>query len=129
MEWQVTAGGMDSESDLVMHRLLKPLSLMDMETLLAALDPRLDGFGAGPSCLDDARAFLARLASSASGQEDGGPVADTEAMQEWIETWRAAGGNRQTLRLMVHTVMAERLGHSAAGDGAAKDHGFGGDQG
>jgi hypothetical protein len=33
-----------------------------------------------------------------------------EAMEEWIEIWRSAGGNRQTLRLMVRTLMAERLG-------------------
>lgn len=110
---------MDSESDLAMHGLLKPLSLVDMETLLAALDPRLEGFGAGPSCLDDARAFLARLASGTSGMEGDGPVADTAAMEEWIETWRAAGGNRQTLRLMVQTLMAERLGQRAAEDGPA----------
>jgi hypothetical protein len=104
---------MDSETDLATHGLLKPLSLVDLETLLAALDPRLEGFGAGPSCLDDARAFLARLASG-GGEE--GPVADMEAMEEWIEIWRSAGGNRQTLRLMVQTVMAERLGQAAAED-------------
>ena len=121
MEWQVTAGGMDNESGLAMQGLLKPLSLVDMETLLAALDPRLEGFGAGPSCLDDARAFLARLASGTSGNPDDDPVADTEAMGEWIEIWRAAGGNRQTLRLMVQTLMAERLGQAAADDGPAKE--------
>lgn len=121
VEWQVTAGGMDNESDLAMQGLLKPLSLVDMETLLAALDPRLEGFGAGPSCLDDARAFLARLASSTSGNPEDDSVADTEAMEEWIEIWRAAGGNRQTLRLMVQTLMAERLGQTVAADGPAKE--------
>jgi hypothetical protein len=111
---------MDSETDLATHGLLKPLSLVDMETLLAALDPRLEGFGAGPSCLDDARAFLARLASGTSGSEEDGPVADMEAMEEWIEIWRSAGGNRQTLRLMVQTVMAERLGQAVAENAQAK---------
>jgi hypothetical protein len=116
MEAQVSAGGMDSETDLATLGVLKPLSLADLETLLAALDPRLEGFGSGPSCLDDARAFLARLASG-SGTGEAGPGADTEAMEEWIEIWRSAGGNRQTLRLMVQTVMAERLGRGGAQDG------------
>ena len=40
---------------------LPVLSTVDLETLLAALDPLLDGFGDGASCLDDARAFLHRL--------------------------------------------------------------------
>jgi hypothetical protein len=119
MEWQVPTGGMDSETDLATQGLLKPLSLVDMETLLAALDPRLEGFGAGPSCLDDARAFLARLASGTNSGEEDGPVADTEAMEEWIEIWRSAGGNRQTLRLMVQTVMAERLGQTTPADAQA----------
>ncbi len=110
MGWQLPEGGMDGETDLASPGLPRPLSLVDLETLLAALDPRLDGFGSGPSCLDDARAFLARLASggSAGGGEE--PTADMEAMEEWIEIWRSAGGNRQTLRLMVRTLMAERLG-------------------
>ncbi|MFN9546724.1 MAG: hypothetical protein ACK6AD_06600 [Cyanobacteriota bacterium] len=111
---------MDSDTDLATESLLKPLSLVDLETLLAALDPRLEGFGAGPSCLDDARAFLARLASGTSGGGDDGPVADTDVMAEWIEIWRVAGGNRQTLRLMVQTLMAERLGQRSAADGSAK---------
>lgn len=125
MEWPVAADGMNSDTDLAIHGLLKPLSLVDMETLLAALDPRLDGFGSGPSCLDDACAFLARLASGTKGGEEDGPVADTEAMAEWIEIWRSAGGNRQTLRLLVQTVMAERMGlpsAEAGQEGAAGPH-------
>lgn len=112
---------MDSESDLATPDLPKPLSLADMEILLAALDPRLEGFGAGPSCLDDARAFLARLASGTSASGNEGPVADTAAMEEWIEMWRSAGGNRQTLRLMVQTLMVERLGQRSSEEGPAKD--------
>lgn len=88
---------------------LKPLSLTAMETLLAALDPRLDGFGAGPSCLDDALAYLRRLAIGTE-EEAGNADTETQTMAEWIETWRAAGGNRQTLRLMVQTLMKERMG-------------------
>jgi hypothetical protein len=92
-----------------MDGALRPLPLEDLETLLAALDPRLEGFGAGPSCLDDARAFLARLASGASTGGEEGSTTTIAAMEEWIETWRAAGGNRQTLRILVQTLMAERL--------------------
>ncbi|MFN9622840.1 MAG: hypothetical protein ACK587_08425 [Cyanobacteriota bacterium] len=117
MAWQLPDDGMDGETDLASEGLLPPLSLVDMETLLAALDPRLDGFGSGPSCLDDALAFLARLASGGSGSGgsgggEAGPVAMMKAMEEWIEIWRSAGGNRQTLRLMVQTLMAERLGRT-----------------
>lgn len=111
MEWQLPENGLDGETDLASPSRLRPLSSGGLETLLAALDPRLDGFGSGPSCLDDARAFLARLASG-GGEE--GPVADLAAMEEWIEIWRSAGGNRQTLRLMVQTLMAERLGQASA---------------
>ncbi|MFN6340351.1 MAG: hypothetical protein ACK41W_16735 [Cyanobacteriota bacterium] len=92
---------------------LRPLSLAALETLLAALDPRLDGFGEGPSCLDDALAFLARLANGASEQGADGGETENERMAEWIETWRAAGGNRQTLRLLVQSLIAERRGTPA----------------
>ncbi len=119
MEGPVSTGEMDSPSDLVIQGLLRPLSLVDLETLLAALDPRLDGFGSGPSCLDDARAFLARLARGTSNGGSEEPVADLEAMEDWIETWRSAGGNRQTLRLMVQTLLAERLAQNTKGDALA----------
>lgn len=100
---------MGMEADSGTHHPLKPLSLAAMELLLAALDPRLEGFGEGPSCLDDARAFLARL-TSGSGQQGGdGQPTDTETMEQWIEIWRSAGGNRQTLRLLVQALIAERL--------------------
>ncbi len=121
----VSTGAMDSDSDLAIHGLLRPLSLVDLETLLAALDPRLDGFGSGPSCLDDARAFLARLAGGTSRGASEEPAADLEAMEDWIETWRSAGGNRQTLRLMVQTLLAERLAGANGSDGS-EDAGSGG---
>ncbi|MFM7236431.1 MAG: hypothetical protein ACKOYK_06645 [Cyanobium sp.] len=98
----------DLPTDLGTDAPLGPLSLAALETLLAALDPRLDGFGEGPSCLDDARAYLNRLAGSPGHGEEGGAM-DTTTMVVWIESWRAAGGNRQTLRLMVQTLIAERL--------------------
>jgi hypothetical protein len=78
---------------------LPPLSAAELETLQAALDPLLDGFGDGGSCLDDARAYVARL----------GIGAESEArLLEWLEGWRAAGGTRRTLRLMVSTWLAHR---------------------
>jgi len=78
---------------------LPALSTADLELLQTALDPRLDGFGDGSSCLDDARAFLERL---------GGEGRISEALQQWLASWQAAGGNRDTLRLMVSTLLAER---------------------
>ena len=95
---------------------LPSLSSADLETLLAALDPRLDGFGAGESCLDDASAFLERLAGSGEGAAtiEGDPAAPMASLpQHWIAIWREAGGNRQTLALCVATLLAER-GHSGA---------------
>jgi len=99
--------GIELDGDLGRENLLPRLSATGLETLLASLDPRLDGFGAGPSCLDDALAYLNRLASSAEGGNSG--EMETRAMVEWIEIWRSAGGNRATLRLMVQIVLAERL--------------------
>ena len=81
---------------------LPPLSLAELETLLAALDPRLDGFGEGESCLDDALAYLARLGVP---QSDEG---EAPALIRWLEGWRAAGGDRRTLRLMVATLLVQR---------------------
>lgn len=119
MEQPVDAEGMETPmgktEDLAMvtHHMLKPLSLAAMEILLTSLDPRLEGFGEGPSCLDDARAFLARLANSPSQNAQDHVPAESETMQEWIEIWRSAGGNRQTLRLLVQALIAERLRNSA----------------
>lgn len=114
MEWHVQAGGMDGEVEQLTDGALRPLPPQDLDTLLAALDPRLEGFGEGPSCLDDALAFLARLANG-TGPADGEDAAtDIAAMGEWIETWRTAGGNRQTLRILVQTLIADRLERSGA---------------
>ena len=79
---------------------LPPLSLAELETLLAALDPRLDGFGEGD--LDDALAYLARLGVP---QSDEG---EAPALIRWLEGWRAAGGDRRTLRLMVATLLVQQ---------------------
>jgi hypothetical protein len=78
------------------------LSSADLETLLAALDPVLDGFAAGGSCLDDASADLDRLGVPCQEGEGSSPLL------AWIEAWRDAGGNRETLRLMVRTLIADR---------------------
>ncbi|MCP9883765.1 hypothetical protein KBY97_01300 [Synechococcus sp. ATX 2A4] len=91
---------------------LPPLSRQQLETLLAALDPRLDGFGKGPSCLDDAAAFLERL-SAEPGAGNGtaghghGTHNESAPLQVWLEAWRSAGGNRQTLSLMVGLLLAQ----------------------
>ncbi len=82
---------------------LPVLSTVELETLLAALDPLLDGFGEGDSCLDDARAFLHRLGEGTESEQADGPT-----MLRWLDAWRDAGGNRTTLRLMVATLLAER---------------------
>lgn len=78
---------------------LPELTTADLELLQTALDPRLEGFGNGGSCLDDARAFLERL---------GGDEQVSESLRHWLASWQAAGGNRDTLRLMVNTLLAER---------------------
>jgi hypothetical protein len=78
---------------------LPPLNDAELETLLAALDPLLDGFGDGDSCLDDARAFVARLGIGVESQA---------RLLEWLERWGASGGTRRTLRLMVRTWLAHR---------------------
>ncbi len=90
---------------------LPALSVEELETLWDALDPLLDGFGAGTSCLDDASAFLARLGIQAQAAGEGereGETATVSPLLQWLERWRAAGGNRQTLRLMVRTLLANR---------------------
>ncbi|MEA5415463.1 hypothetical protein [Synechococcus sp. BA-132 BA5] len=83
---------------------LPELSTAELETLLAALDPLLDGFGEGGSCLDDASAFLERLGIAQHSDEGG----TTSPLLQWLESWRAAGGNRTTLRLMVQTLLTGR---------------------
>ncbi len=93
---------------------LPALTTADLELLQTALDPRLDGFGDGGSCLDDARAFLERLGSDSC---------ISESLQHWLASWQSAGGNRDTLRLMVSTLLAERAvaGPEVPGDGEATD--------
>jgi len=106
-----TAAGMSPDP-------LPSLSSPDLETLLAALDPRLDGFGAGDSCLDDASAFLERLTGSEDppATDAGDAQAPSPLLQQWVAIWREAGGNRQTLALLVATLLAERGHPLAAGD-------------
>ena len=89
---------------------LPVLSTVELETLLAALDPLLDGFGDGASCLDDARAFLNRLAEApeTEGARPAGAQPAGQPLLRWLDAWRDAGGNRATLRLMVVTLLEER---------------------
>jgi hypothetical protein len=86
---------------------LPELSVEELETLWDALDPVLDGFGSGASCLDDASAFLARLGIQAQRQGETETTPESPLLQ-WLERWRAAGGNRETLRLVVRTLLARR---------------------
>lgn len=74
-----------------------------MEILQEALDPRLDGFGEGQSCLDDAGAFLARL-----GLKDGQGESDLSALLQWLDAWRSAGGTRLTLSLAVEALLSQQ---------------------
>lgn len=88
---------------------LPELAVEELETLLAALDPLLDGFGDGGSCLDDACAFLARLGIQPPPEAGPEQAAEPPApLLQWLERWRAAGGNRETLRLVVRTLLAQR---------------------
>jgi len=83
---------------------LPSLTTAELETLLSSLDPLLDGFGEGGSCLDDATAYLARLGIHTPKDGD----VEESPLIHWIRNWKEAGGNRQTLRLMVSTILAER---------------------
>jgi len=97
---------------------LPPLTAAEIEALVAALDPLLDGFGEGESCLDDAAAYLSRLGLTDSTGSTGGSAAPgrpepsapddpgTSALTIWLERWRQEGGNRQTLRLLLSTLQA-----------------------
>jgi len=95
---------------------LPSLAMAELEILLAALDPRLDGFSEGESCLDDALAYLARLGIAAEEAPAATP-SDSPVLPpliRWVEGWRAAGGNRRTLRLMVTTLLAPSGGGTGA---------------
>lgn len=76
---------------------LPPLTATQLETLLAALDPQLAGFGGGTSWLADARAYLDRLGDEAE-----------PALVVWLEAWEQADGNRQTLQLAASALL-ERI--------------------
>ena len=63
----------------------------------------------GGSCLDDASAFLARLGIQSPPALEADQAAEPAApLLQWLERWRSAGGTRDTLRLMVRTLMAHR---------------------
>ena len=90
-------------------RSLPSLSNGQLETLLAALDPRLEGFGSGDSELDDAVAYIARLGLAGDdGQGTESPLIT------WLRTWSATGANRESLALAVSTLIADRQGSRQA---------------
>jgi len=106
---------------------LPSLDVADLEILLAALDPRLDGFGEGESCLDDALAYLARLGIDPEPVGGEGSAAALPPLIRWVEGWRAAGGDRRTLRLMVATLLAQAEGGAEAGSEAGSEVGIAGE--
>ena len=106
---------------------LPSLDVADLEILLAALDPRLDGFGEGESCLDDALAYLARLGIDPEPAGGEGGAAALPPLIRWVEGWRAAGGDRRTLRLMVATLLAQAEGGAEAGCEAGSAEGIAGE--
>lgn len=83
---------------------LPPLSSSQLETLLAALDPQLEGFGGANCWVVDARSYLSRL--SVDGVND-------QALGVWLDAWEQAGGNRETLRLALHALLYQRQEHTA----------------
>lgn len=90
-------------------RSLPALSNGQLETLLAALDPRLEGFGQGGSELDDAAAYLARL--GLAGEDGDGPESP---LITWLNRWSAAGANRESLALAAATLLADRQASRSA---------------
>jgi phosphatidylserine/phosphatidylglycerophosphate/cardiolipin synthase-like enzyme len=81
---------------------LPALNASQLEILQQALDPRLDGFGQGESCLDDASAFVARL-----GLNDGHNENDLATLLQWLNTWRETGGTRATLLIAVEALLTQ----------------------
>jgi hypothetical protein len=78
---------------------LPPLSDSQLDMLLGALDPQLEGFGGSGCWGDDARAFLSRLG------EGGDP---DPTLRVWLEAWEQAAGNRETLRLALTALLHQR---------------------
>ena len=91
------------------RRSLPSLSDGQLETLLAALDPRLEGFGEGGSELDDAAAYLARL--GLTGDDEQGRESP---LTTWLSRWSATGANRESLALAVATLIADRQARRSA---------------
>lgn len=75
---------------------LPPLSQSQLETLLSALDPQLEGFGGADCWVVDARTYLDRL--SGEGQSD-------LALGVWLDAWEQVGGNRESLRLALSALL------------------------
>ena len=80
------------------------MSTAELETLLAALDPRHAGTGFLTDSLADPPAFLARIGLEA------GPV----SLVAWLERWRAAGGSQEALRMAIQALLDERSREAVA---------------
>lgn len=80
---------------------LPPLSAAQLETLLACLDPQLQGFGGMDGWLADARAYLERLGG------EGAPDPSLASLHVWLDAWGQADGNRETLRLAVQVLQQQ----------------------
>jgi len=80
------------------------LSTAELETLLAALDPKHGGTGFLADSLADPPAFLARIGLEA------GPV----SLVAWLERWRAAGGSQEALRMAIQALLDERSREAVA---------------
>jgi hypothetical protein len=81
---------------------LPPLSPSQLETLLACLDPQLEGFGGADCWLADARAYLQRL----NGDSLENP--SVAALHVWLDAWDQAEGNRETLRLALQVLQQQQ---------------------
>ena len=57
--------------------------------------------------MDDASAYLVRLGEQIEDISQD----ELAALMEWINIWRATGGNRNTLRLMVKTLLSLNKTH------------------
>jgi len=85
------------------------LSIAELETLLAALDPHRDDShcgdpGALAADLADPPAFLARI----------GLATGPGSLGAWLEQWRASGGGKEALLLSIEALLDQRRSDAAA---------------
>ena len=82
-----------------MDASLPQLTPCQLETLLAALDPQLAGFGGADCWLADARTYISRLGAETT------PAEPLQPLESWLEAWERAEGNRATLRLALQALL------------------------